>query len=283
MEVVVASRFGGFCGGVTRAWRKALEAAAGAESPVYLSGKLIHNDPAMRELRDRGVILVESLASLPPKSTVVVRAHGEAPSFFEEAERRGLRVVDATCPIVKTVQQRARALEDDGYQVVLFGHRRHPEAVATIARTRRGVIIETVEEAGSLVRGARVALIAQTTASEREFGQVRELLRGLCRDFVDYGRVCGWTLEAQREASEIARQVDAMIVIGGHESSNTHRLVEVCAACCRSYHVETAANLRPEWFVGVERVGVTAGASTRESDIREVVAWLRALPDTPPA
>ena len=277
MEVLLASRYAGFCAGVRRAWRLVHDELERGARPLHLSGKLIHNDPAMRELAQLGVRVLQPGESAPPGSTVVVRAHGEGPRFYERAREDGVRIVDATCSIVKAVQRRARALEERGYQVVLFGHRDHPEALATIAHTRRGIIVGSVEEAGQVKRCARIAAIAQTTAPGWEYGQVCRALRERCEVFEDQGRVCGWTLSAQEEATELAGQVQAMVVIGGRESSNTRRLVEVCSRRCPTHHVETADELDPAWFAGAERVGVTAGASTRDTDIEAVAAWLRSL------
>lgn len=276
MEVRLAPRYAGFCGGVKRAWKLAQEEAVGASGPVYLSGKLIHNDPAMKELAERGVGVgaPEQIAS---GSTIIVRAHGEGPLFYERAEAAGLRVVDATCSIVKAVQRRARLLEEQGYRVVLYGHRTHPEAMATIAYTESGVIVESVEEARSLPREPKIAAIAQTTAPQWEYERVCEALRERCDELANQGRICGWTLSAQQEAEELSRQVGAMVVIGGRESSNTHRLVDVCSRHCPTYLVETVDELDPSWFAGVSSVGITAGASTRDGDIDQVVAWLRAL------
>lgn len=275
MEVRLAPRYAGFCGGVKRAWKLAKEEAVGASGPVYLSGKLIHNDPAMHELAEQGVVVGEP-EGIASGSTIIVRAHGEGPRFYERAEKAGLRVVDATCSIVKAVQRRARSLEEQGYRVVLFGHRTHPEAMATIAYTERGVIVESVEEARSLPREPKIAAIAQTTAPQWEYERVFEALRERCDEIADQGRICGWTLSAQQEAEELARQVDAMVVIGGRESSNTQRLVDVCRRNCPTYLVETVDELDSAWFGGVSSVGITAGASTRDGDIDQVVEWLRA-------
>ena len=277
MEVILAPRFAGFCGGVKRAWGLARQEAAVVGGPVYLSGKLIHNGPAMQELAEMDVTVPVSLEALPTGSTVIVRAHGEGPSFYERADKAGLRVVDATCSIVKTVQKRARDLEERGYKVVLFGHRNHPEALATIAYTKRGVIVESVAEAREIPWTERIAGIAQTTSPQWEYEQVCAVLRERCGEFEDQGRVCGWTLSAQREAELLATQVEAMVVIGGRESSNTQRLVEVCQRHCPTCYVETVAELDPDWFKGVGRVGLTAGASTRDGDVAAVISWLRAL------
>ncbi|MBI2941839.1 MAG: 4-hydroxy-3-methylbut-2-enyl diphosphate reductase [Chloroflexi bacterium] len=282
MQVIRASRYGGFCGGVKRAWKLALQEVASTDGPVYLSGKLIHNGPAMRELEGMAIRVV-SLADGedPVGGTLIVRAHGEGPRLYELARQHQLRTVDATCSIVKAVQRRARALEQQGYQVILFGHKTHPEALATVAYTEHGQIVESVAEAEALGHFAKIAAIAQTTAPQWEYEAVCRVLRRKCDEFEDQGRICGWTLSAQEEAAHIAQQVQAMVVIGGRDSSNTHRLVEVCSRHCPSYHVETADELDPRWFAGLSVVGVTAGASTRDRDIEDLVARLEAIETAP--
>lgn len=274
MEVVVAPRFAGFCHGVKRAWKLAFQEAGQRKGPIYLSGKLIHNEPAMDELNGMGIKVLDSDDAPPNDSTMIVRAHGEGPGLYERANQLGMQTVDATCSIVKAVQRRARALEQRGFQVILFGHKNHPEAKGTIAYTGHGIIVETVEEARHLGFYERIAAIAQTTAAQWEYEEVIEVLKTKCDELEDQGRICGWTVRAQREAEEIARSVDAMVVVGGKDSSNTHRLVEVCSRHCTSYHIETLDELSPEWFVGLRRVGVTAGASTRDKDIEATIDWL---------
>ena len=274
MEVVVAPRFAGFCHGVKRAWKLAFQEADQRQGPIYLSGKLIHNEPAMDELNGMGIKVLDSDDAPPKDATLIVRAHGEGPKLYERADQLGMQTVDATCSIVKAVQRRARALEGRGFQVILFGHKNHPEAKATIAYTGHGIIIETVEEARQLGSYDRIAAIAQTTAAQWDYEEVVEVLKTKCNELEDQGRICGWTVRAQREAEAIAGTVDAMVVVGGKESSNTHRLVEVCSRHCPTYHIETLHELSTDWFVGVGRVGVTAGASTRDQDIEATVDWL---------
>lgn len=279
MDVIRARRYAGFCGGVKRAWKLAVREAESSSGPVFVSGKLIHNTPAMEELEEKGIQILDlsDAKTVEPGTPFVLRAHGEGPSVYARAREMGLRLIDGTCGIVRNVQRRARELEEQGFQVVLFGHRNHPEARATIAHTRRGVIVESAREASRLPRHQKIASIAQTTSSTREYAEVCRALRGKCDIFEDQGHICDFTQKAQEEAAELAAQVDAMVVVGGRDSSNTRRLVEVCSERCPTFHVETAAELRPEWFTGVARVGVTAGASTRDRDIDAVVERLRAM------
>ena len=260
-----------------RAWKLAMREAESATGPVYISGKLIHNTPAMEELEERGirVLDISQETATPPAGTpFILRAHGEGPAVYARAERLGLRLIDGTCSIVRSVQKMARSLEQEGYQVVLFGHRNHPEARATVAHTERGIIVESPEEAMRLPHCPKIAAIAQTTSSARDYGEVCRILSTKCELFENRGHICDFTQRAQEEAAELASRVEVMVVVGGRDSSNTRRLVEVCAERRPTFHVETAAELEPEWFAGVSRVGVTAGASTRDSDIDAVISKL---------
>jgi 4-hydroxy-3-methylbut-2-en-1-yl diphosphate reductase len=280
MEIRRAPRFGGFCGGVKRAWSIAGRTRAGTDGPVYVSGELINNDPAMRDLEQRGVsILRVGEGERPPSSggTLIMRAHGEGPMTFAEAEKLGLNVVDATCGIVRVVQQKAKALEDQGYQVILYGHRNHPESKATIAYTDHGMIIESIEEARQLPRYERIAALAQTTALLSEYERICAVLRDKADVFEDQGQVCAWTKMAQDEAEALASDCTVMIVVGGRKSANSHRLVEVCGEHIPSHLVETVDELQRDWFNSDSIVGVTAGASTRETDVVDVIARIEAF------
>jgi 4-hydroxy-3-methylbut-2-enyl diphosphate reductase len=278
MEIVRAPKYGGFCGGVKQAWALALEARAQTPGRVYVTGELIHNKPAMAELAAKDIQIAHPLERpLPAGSTVLVRAHGEGPAVYAAARAQGLNLVDASCGIVQRVQRRAEAWEREGYQVILFGHRDHPESQATIAYTRHGRIVETVAEAEALPHYPKIAAVAQTTVLQADYDRVRAVLATKCDEFRDEGRICTWTQLAQDEAVGIARTVDAMVVVGGKHSSNTQQLARVCGALCPTYHVETLDELEPPWFAGLQRVGLTAGASTRDADVDAVAAWLAAL------
>lgn len=279
MQVIRAKTYSGFCGGVKRAWNRALKAADGTGEPVFLSGKLIHNTPAMRELEQLGVRALDEadIEQGVAGKTILMRAHGEGPAAFEKMRALGLNVIDATCPIVTAVQKIAVQLENDGFQVIVFGHKTHPEAKATVAYTQRGLIIESLEEAHALPHFAKLASIAQTTMLQADYLDLVDVLKTKADLYQDRGRICGWTLHAQDEAVELAKTVQAMVVIGGRDSSNTIQLFRVCQPYCPTYHVETVDEVQEAWFDGLDLVGVLAGASTRETDIRALVAFLEAL------
>lgn len=279
MQIIRAPRFSGFCGGVKRAWSIAARTRAGAEGRVYVSGELINNDPAMQELAGRGItILRVGEGETPPQpGTLIMRAHGEGPATFARAQEVGLNVVDATCGIVRVVQQKAKALEEQGYQVILYGHRNHPEGKATVAYTQRGMIIESLGEAQALPHFDRIAALCQTTALLSEYERVCEALRTKADVFENQGQVCAWTRMAQDEAEELAARCTVMVVVGGRKSANTHRLVEVSGKHGPSYLVETVDDVDPAWFTADSIVGVTAGASTREQDVVDVMARIEAV------
>ena len=285
IEVRRVKTYAGFCGGVKRAWNRAVKASKSTDEPILLSGKLIHNTPAMRELASMGVRVAtdEDLAQETVGRTYIMRAHGEGPEAFEAAQARGFNVIDATCPIVTAVQKIAVQLEDEGFQVVLFGHRDHPEARATVAYTKRGFIIESAEEARALPFYPKLATIAQTTVMQADYLEVVEALKARADVFEDRGRVCGWTLHAQDEALALAQEVDAMVVVGGRDSSNTIQLVRVCETACPTFHVESPDELRAEWFSQASVVGIAAGASTREVDLASSISFLESLPAAPGA
>ena len=286
MRVLRAPVYAGFCGGVKRAWNRAVKAAGSTdEDTVFISGKLIHNTPAMHELEGLGVreLTEEDVALGVAGKTILMRAHGEGPEKFERMRSLGLNVIDATCPIVTAVQKIAVQLEDEGYQVIVFGHRTHPEAKATVAYTKHGFIVESADEARALPHYEKLASITQTTMLQRDYLEMVEVLRAKADVYEDKGRICGWTLHAQDEAVGVARQAQAMVVVGGRDSSNTIQLVRVCEDICPTYHVETVGELRADDFAGMDTVGVAAGASTRESDIAAVIGFLEALPAGAPA
>ncbi len=279
MQIIRAPRFSGFCGGVKRAWTIALRTRTNTEGPVYLSGELINNDPAMRELEERGLQVLRVIDGEVPAEpgTLVMRAHGESPLTYQRAEALGLNVVDATCGIVLAVQKKARALEAAGYQIILYGHRDHPEAKATVAYTQRGFIVESIEEAERLPTYERIAALAQTTVLLAEYERICGVLATKTPDFQNEGQICAWTRMAQDEAESIALRCTVMIVVGGRTSSNTKQLVEVCQRHTVAHLVETADELDPAWFIPDSVVGVCAGASTREIDVQAVIKKIEAL------
>lgn len=272
MEVIVADN-AGFCFGVKRAIKMANDTIDQASAPVKALGPLIHNPQVVGSFQRRGLEVVADLDDLDSDSTVIIRSHGVGPEVKEAAERRGLRVVDTTCPFVTKAQQYARRLIDENYKVVMIGDATHPEVVGVVAHAGNQVIvINSVPEAERLKFIPRMGVIFQTTHS---IGHVQEMVGALLKRGKEvrvFNTLCGATTAMQKTAVELAPEVEAMVIVGGLQSANTAQLAEVCRRVNpQVFQIESAAEIREEWFAGMRRIGVSAGASTPDDVIAEVV------------
>lgn len=270
MQVTVAEH-AGFCFGVQRAVKMAMEATE--NHPVYCLGQLIHNPQVVQELAEKGLKVIDDLSEAAPGGTLVVRSHGLPASAIEEAEKRGLQVVNATCPFVGRAQKLAAQLVAEGYQVILIGDPGHPEVRAIVGSADGEVIVaNSPEMLRQLEVKPEVALLAQTTQDFAQFQTCAAVLLSKARELRIYNTICTATEKRMAAALELAKKVQAMIVIGGKNSANTRRLAQVCRATgVPTYHIETEDDLDPQWFSGFEHVGVTAGASTPKWMIEGVV------------
>lgn len=276
MEILLAKR-AGFCFGVKRATQMAFE-AAGKEQKTFTLGPIIHSPQVVQKLEDMGVGVVKDLTNVSD-GTVIIRSHGVLASEMEEAQRKELEIVDATCPFVKKAQEHVKYLSEAGYEVLVVGDADHPEVEGIVSYGKDNVyVVASGEEVRKLPKMSKTAVVAQTTQSfENLRNVVDECLRrgGEVRVF---NTICDATAVRQQEATELAQQVDCMIVIGGFNSANTRRLAEICSELQpRTHHIETAQELDPAWFEGVEKVGVTAGASTPKWIIDDVMARLEGI------
>jgi 4-hydroxy-3-methylbut-2-enyl diphosphate reductase len=276
MRVEVA-RYAGVCYGVERALNMAEEAAA-AGTPVRTLGPLIHNPQAVDALRAKGVEVAGSLDEADD-GTLVIRTHGVDPAIIRSAHEKGLDVVDATCPHVTKAHEAAEELTREGYYVVVVGEADHPEVEGIMAHTGGDVlVVGTAAELPDRLPSRRIGVVVQTTQSEARLSEVVGALVGRTSDLRVFNTICSATTKRQQSAESLAETVDVMVVVGGRNSGNTTRLVEVCRSVNpRVYHVETPEELRPEWFVGASVVGVTAGASTPDEQMRGVVAAIEAM------
>lgn len=268
MEVILADYLG-FCYGVKRAIKIARENAAPDGSACTL-GPIIHNPQMVERLKDEGVGTIDRLDDLK-RGKVIIRSHGVGPETYERAEAMGLECVDATCPHVKKAQLSAKELAEEGRFVVIVGEKEHPEVHSIVQWAGGNVaVIETVAEAASVPNASRLGIISQTTFSGERFREIVSALLDKSRDIRVMRTICTATDQRQRAAREMASKVDVMLVIGGKNSANTTRLAQLCAKLCRTYHIETAEELQPAWFDNIEKIGITAGASTPDWIIKEV-------------
>jgi 4-hydroxy-3-methylbut-2-enyl diphosphate reductase len=276
MRIEVA-RHAGVCYGVERALKLAEEAAArGVE--VHTLGPLIHNPQAVAELKERGVGVAATLDEAVD-GILVIRSHGVDPSIIEQARNRGLEVIDATCPFVSAAHTCARELAEEGLSVIIVGEEDHPEVEGIMAHAGgTALIVEDVADLPERLPSRKIGVVVQTTQSLARLTEIVVALLPRVSELRVCNTICSATAKRQLSAKELARTVDVMVVVGGHNSGNTTRLAEICAAVNpRTHHVETADEIEPGWFDGAQSVGITAGASTPDAQVAGVVAAIESL------
>lgn len=270
MEIILAKQ-AGFCFGVKRATKMAFEAADKGGNTFTL-GPIIHSPQVVQRLEEMGVKVLDNIHAME-SGTIIIRSHGVASGELEAAVRKELEVVDATCPFVKKAQEHVKSLSEDGYDVVVVGDADHPEVQGIVSYANGKVyVVGCGDQAAKLPRMGKIGIVAQTTQSLENLKSVviECLVKGA--EIRVFHTICDATAVRQEEAKELAERVECMIVIGGYNSANTRRLAEVCKELQpRTHHIETADQLDDEWFAGVQRVGVTAGASTPKWLIDEVM------------
>jgi 4-hydroxy-3-methylbut-2-enyl diphosphate reductase len=270
MEIILAKQ-AGFCFGVKRATQMAFEAADKGEETFTL-GPIIHSPQVVQKLETMGVKVLKELSDME-QGTIIIRSHGVTSAELEQAVEKELNIIDATCPFVKKAQDHVSSLSQAGYDVVVVGDADHPEVQGIVSYAKgRVFVVGSGDEAAKLPRMGKIGVVAQTTQSFDNLKSVVLECLGKGNELRVFDTICDATAVRQEEAKALARQVDCMIVIGGYNSANTKRLAEVCTELQpKSHHIETAQQLDPLWFAGVERVGVTAGASTPKWLIDDVM------------
>jgi len=261
----------GFCYGVKRAI-ETVEKCINSGGTAHTLGPIIHNPQMVNELAKRGISPANSLEDIA-EGTVIIRSHGVGPQTYQDAESKNLTIVDATCPHVKKAQQSAYELMKEGYPVVVIGERDHPEVKSIAAWTLdKAIVVETIEDAQQLPFSQQLGVVVQTTFSGEMFEQILAVLKRKCAEMRVKRTICTATDLRQQAAATLSQQVDIMVIIGGKNSANTTRLADICRQSgCTVYHVETADELKAEWFSKAQHVGISAGASTPEWIIEEVV------------
>ena len=275
VEIIVAPN-AGFCFGVKRAVKLAEESSSLTREGVrvYTLGPIIHNPQEVRRLASKGVKPLEG-EELKEGDAIIIRSHGIPPDKERELRKRGLRVIDATCPYVKAVHEAVCKLSEEGYFIVLVGEKNHPEIIGTLGYLRecggKGIVVESLEDLKEAFKYERVGVVSQTTQSEKFFKEVVGELALWIKELKVINTICNATSVRQEDVYRIAPEVDVMIIIGGKNSGNTRRLYNISKSLNpNSYHIETAEELDPSWFEGVKKVGITAGASTPDWIIESV-------------
>ena len=280
MKLLVA-KSAGFCFGVKRAMDMALAAARKHPKRLHTLGPLIHNPQAVEYLENLGVKVKERVEDVPG-GTVIFRSHGVSLQDLTKAKKRRLRIIDATCPMVKRAQRFAKFLHKHGYTLLIVGDADHPEVEAIRSYVDEKVhVVSSVESVKRLGPWEKLGVIAQTTQSSSLFKEIVAAILEKSKEVRVFNTICQATTLRQREAIDIARKVDCMVVVGGYNSGNTRRLASICKEVQpHTYHIERAGDLRPKGLARSGRVGLTAGASTPHWIIEEVEEEIRRLKDS---
>ncbi len=278
MEIIVA-KTAGFCFGVKRAVDMAFEHVN--NQGTYTYGPIIHNEVVIKSLEEKGIKALDTIESEPIQK-LIIRSHGVSPQIYKEGEEKGIEIVDATCPYVKKIHRYVEQYFEKGYTIIIAGNKDHPE-VQGINGWANGtcLIVKDKEELKALSLekvDRKYLLVAQTTYKKQVVDEIVELLEEKGIHFEYINTICNATKERQEEVVEIAKQVDVMLVLGSKKSSNSLKLFELSQMYCKQSHfIGESGELAPELFVGCQKVGITAGASTPASVIQEVISFLQKM------
>jgi len=273
----------GFCAGVDRAIEIVERALQQFGAPIYVRHEIVHNAYVVADLRDKGAIFIEDLDDVPTGNTVVFSAHGVSKAVRDEAESRGLKVFDATCPLVTKVHVEVAKMRKQGAEIIMIGHAGHPEVEGTMGQAEEGMhLVETVEDVQTLqvANPGLLAYVSQTTLSVDDTAEIIAALKIRFPEIIEpkKGDICYATTNRQEAVKFMAPQVEVVIVVGSPNSSNSNRLREVADKMgTPAYMVDNAGNIDPAWIAGKRRIGVTAGASAPEVLVQAVIDRLKQL------
>ncbi len=273
----------GFCAGVDRAIAIVERALEKFGAPIYVRHEVVHNAYVVNDLKQKGAVFVEELDEVPKGATVIFSAHGVSQAVREDAERRGLNVFDATCPLVTKVHVEVARMRDKGLEIIMIGHKGHPEVEGTMGQSKGGMyLVETPEDVATLhvAEPGKLAYVTQTTLSVDDAARVVEALKTRFPNIVGPKKddICYATQNRQDAVKKLAGECDAVLVVGSPNSSNSNRLREVADHLgVPAWLVDSAEDIRPEWLAGKSRIGITAGASAPEILVQQVIDRLKQL------
>ncbi|MFC1770789.1 4-hydroxy-3-methylbut-2-enyl diphosphate reductase [Candidatus Margulisiibacteriota bacterium] len=288
MEIYLAS-VQGFCAGVARAIQIVDKALAKYGIPLYVYHDIVHNNAVIQEFREKGVVFVEDISGVPFGSPVVFSAHGVSPSIFQKADERNLRIIDATCPLVKKIHIKAQKLSETGCQIILIGHKGHQEIIGTAGYIDPGLIhyvqkTEDVQELG-IERTKPLAYLTQTTLSVSDTSAIINKIKELYPQVSVpvKGDICFATQNRQDAVLELAKVCDIIVICGSAHSSNSNRLKEVAVrAGVSAYLVDSANEFSFEWLKGRKKIGISSGASVPEDVVNKLIDSIKErYPDIP--
>ena len=279
MKEVILAKSAGFCFGVKRAVDTVYEQTG--KKNVYTFGPIIHNEEVVKDLEKKGVFVINTMEELDDitEGTVIIRSHGVSSAVYEALRKKGVEIVDATCPIVLKIHNIVKQESANGKQIVIIGNEKHPEVEGIMGWSKTQVhVVDTAEKAQNLQLDPQreVCIVSQTTFNYNKFKELVEIISEKGYNIIIRNTICNATEERQTEAREIAKRVDAMIVVGGSSSSNTRKLYEICKNECKdTYYIQTLNDLDMTSLGKADCIGITAGASTPNNIIQEVYTNVR--------
>ena len=280
MEVRIADN-AGFCFGVKRAMKIAWDELENkSENNIYSLGPLIHNKQAVDRYKEKGLVEMDNLESIPSESKLIIRSHGVAEKVYTESKAKNMEIVDTTCPFVKKIHDIVKDFSDRGYKIIIVGNPNHPEIIGINGWcNNEAIVINKLEEIDDITFDPTqiYCVVSQTTANLESFDKIVDKLKTKINNLTVKNTICFATKERQISAIDLAREVDCMVVIGGKHSSNTQKLVNICKDLVPTFSIETKEELEKEKFAGFKVAGVTAGASTPDWIIEEVINYLKEI------
>jgi len=252
--------------------------AARAYGSVYMLGDIVHNEQVVRDLAGAGAIVVNSLDEVPDSAPVLFRAHGTPVEVWEQVKAKGIKVIDATCPLVREIHEEARRISADGRQVIIIGDHGHDEVIGIASQVPNPIIVATPEEARALRKMKRVAVVSQSTQMIENVQEIINVLMSKVFDLHFVNTICFPTKRNHEQIKQLATESDVMVIIGSFTSANSKRLTQLAQARNpRSYQVTCGTDVKEEWFEGARKVGISAGASTPDYLIDEVKSKIEAI------
>ncbi|MGL5756327.1 MAG: 4-hydroxy-3-methylbut-2-enyl diphosphate reductase [Paraclostridium sp.] len=279
MQVKIAKN-AGFCFGVKRAMKMAWDELQKREDGIYALGPLIHNKQAVLKYEENGLKTINEVNDVPISNSMIIRSHGVGERVYIESKSKSLNIIDTTCPFVKKIHEIAKRHYMNGYKIVVIGDANHPEVIGINGWcNNEALIIKTLDDLENieLDKSKKYCVVAQTTINIDLYNKIIECLSNDLDEVVFNNTICSATKVRQEAAKEISQDVDMMVVVGGKHSSNTQKLVQICMQYVPTLAIETVAELNEDDFKGFNNVGLTAGASTPDWIIEDVITYIKAL------
>lgn len=279
MEIKIAKN-AGFCFGVKRAMQMASDELDDKSTKVYSLGPLIHNKQAVSRYEEKGLKVVDEIDQIPSDERVIIRSHGVGENIYNEAHDKSVKIVDTTCPFVKKIHEIVNDFYKKGYKIIIIGNKDHPEVIGINGWCDySAIIIKTIDDIEGIDfdEDARYCVVSQTTVDIDAYEKIVSKLNSILKDATMKNTICSATKERQLSAKNLAKEVECMIVIGGKHSSNTQKLVNICKDVTNTFAIETKDELNKDELKNYNLIGITAGASTPDWIISDVIEFLKSI------